>query len=83
MTNVTDKEFKVLRALYTNDFGDAPTDERWTDCINDAEEPSGITGKELSGVVASLAKKKLVNCYWSKFDATIALTPLGVEAAEA
>jgi len=59
MTNLTENEIKVLRALANNAYGDNG-DGVWADCINDSHTPSGITGNALSGVVGSLCKKGLI-----------------------
>lgn len=80
--NVTDSEYKVLRALRTNHYGDAGETETWTSCINDADEPSGITGKSLSGVIASLNKKGLVKSYEDGRDSTVCLTNEGRKIAD-
>lgn len=67
---ITDNEYKVLNAIATNcftpvNYGVPETFEEtghvWSDAINDAAEPSDIEGAALSGVCASLAKKKLVD----------------------
>ena len=83
MTNptatITDSERKVLRSLMTNHYGDSST---WADCINESDEPSGIEGKALSGVVASLSKKGLVACRSGCGESdTVDILPAGIQAA--
>jgi DNA-binding MarR family transcriptional regulator len=80
---ITENERKVLRAILTNDFGDGDDLAwRWSNSINDAGEPSGLSGKTLSGVCASLAQKGLVQADGqSGRDACIRLTPAGAEIA--
>lgn len=68
--NVTPSEKAVLIALRDNYYGDVT----WTNCINDSDSPSGIEGKALSGVVASLSKKRLVIADGE----TVGLTNLGM-----
>lgn len=89
--NVTTSEMKVLRALMTNYFStngaDAASYEEasadiWSDSINDAAEPSGLTGKALAGVCGSLASKGLVRTGGEGRDSYIALTLAGYEAAK-
>lgn len=59
----TDREYRVLRAVITNQYHDGQdpiNNEIWVSEIDAAREPSGISGKALSGVVSSLSKKGLV-----------------------
>jgi hypothetical protein len=56
--NLTENEHAVLKALYNNAYGEKG-DGVWAWAVNDSHEPSGITGKSLSGVVGSLCKKGL------------------------
>jgi hypothetical protein len=91
MTNTaTEMEFKVLRALLTNNFGDdcwagkfAPLAWKWSDCINDAQEPSGIKGAALAGVCSSLAKKGWVEATHDGENNLICLTLDGWNVATA
>ena len=80
--DTTTLENKVLLAIGFNDYGDGPGTEIWADCINDSRRPSGIEGKALSGVVASLKKKGLVHCYGDGRDAGIRMTETGIAAFE-
>lgn len=79
MTEVTQNEKSVLRALLTNDFtahnGGIPAEYGraiewavWSDCIEDAAEPPAVSGKALSGVCGSLVQKGLAGsdgeCIW-------------------
>ena len=57
--NITENERRVLEAIAHNHYGDTPGDPIWSDSINDSERPSGIEGRKLSGVCASLEKKGL------------------------
>lgn len=88
---VTTNEYRVLRALLTNFFsanGSAAASayeaccEIWSDSINDASEPSGLTGKALSGVCGSLAAKGLVRTGGYGRDSYIVLTSAGYEVAK-
>lgn len=88
---VTENEHRVLRALLTNTFGemnggisDDPerhTDAKWSDCINDADEPSGLTGRDLGAVCASLKRKALIGSSGKGRDGTIWLTLEGAKLA--
>ena len=75
---MTTNENAVLLAIAFNDFGDGPGTDIWADCINDSSKPSGIEGKALSGVVASLAKKGLIYCSGKGRDAYIRITEEGI-----
>lgn len=79
MVKITEKELKVLFAIRNNDYcnGDA-TAATWVECINASSTPSGVEGRSLSGVVASLAKKDLV----STNGESIALTSTGLDATK-
>ena len=74
---LTTNEAAVLLSIAYNDYGDGPGTEIWADCINASRKPSGLTGKVLSGTVASLARKGLVLCYGSGQDACIRITDFG------
>jgi hypothetical protein len=90
MTNATitttQKERAVLRAILTNFYTsangrvpasfDAFDSCVWANAINDANEPSGIEGRALSGVVASLVAKKLARSDGE----CVSLTKAGYEA---
>jgi hypothetical protein len=86
MSDVSENERKILRAILTNDLHEAPLGEGrigasvWCESLNDAGEPSGITdGKLLSALISLLAQKKLV-----KTDGeTIELTQAGYGVASA
>jgi hypothetical protein len=75
---ITANETAVLLSIAHNYFGDGPGTEIWADCINDSSKPSGIEGKALSGVVASLAKKGLIVCSGNSRDAGIRITESGI-----
>lgn len=85
MTLATDLEIKVLTAVLHNYFHDGAQDFDkingyvWSNCINDSDKPSGIEGKQLSGVVASLCRKKLLNSDGE----CVALTKEGYDIAKA
>ena len=81
-TDLTTSEYKVLRAIAFNDFGDGPGTDIWADCINGSRYPSGIEGKALSGVVASLAKKGFVRCHGTGRDACIRIVQISNELLE-
>ena len=76
--NVTPKEMAVLMAIRFNDFGNGDNldgSEVWADCINDSRFPSGVEGKSLSSIIASLNKKGLVVSNGHKGrDACVSLT---------
>ena len=55
---LTESEFAVLQSLAFNYYGDGGSDV-WSFAVNDSDKPSGLTGKILSGVVASICKKGL------------------------
>ncbi len=86
---ITSNERKVLRAVLTNYFtslnGGLPTEYEvesvWANCINDSNEPSGVEGKRLSGVISSLNSKGLVRSSGKGEDACVALTEDGYNAA--
>ena len=75
---ITTNEAAVLRSIATNYYnslnGGAPSNYAeannpvWSELINDASIPSGITGKSLSGVCGSLAQKGFIGsdgeCTW-------------------
>ena len=81
-TDLTTNEYKVLRAIAFNDFGDGPGTDIWADCINESRYPSGIEGKALSGVVASLAKKGFIRCEGKGRDAGIRIVRISNELLE-
>lgn len=69
MTQVTNNERSVLRAILTNDYaagnGAIPEtfvrrDWVWSNCVDCARETPLVEGKALSGVCGSLAQKGLV-----------------------
>ena len=71
---LTANETAVILAIAFNYFSNEPGAEVWVDCINESSKPSGVTGKALSGVIASLVKKGLV---WTSGD-TLRLTKEGI-----
>jgi hypothetical protein len=84
MTELSDNEMKILRAILTNEAHDAPLGaERigssvWCASINEATEPSGIKdGKIQSAIVSLLSQKKLVVTDGEMIE----LTQAGYEAA--
>lgn len=80
----TEKEYRVLRAILTNWFGNSdPTAEIWSAQIDDANEPSGLRGKTLSAVCSTLTQKGLVKSSGSGRDAVIWLTAAGIATAQA
>jgi hypothetical protein len=56
---LTPRETKVLKAMAFNHYGEGTC--TWSWAMNESRAPSGIKGKELSGVIASLAKKGLLS----------------------
>jgi hypothetical protein len=79
---VTESELKVLRSLRTNHYGDGGEGPTWAWAVNESDEPSGFTGKTLSGICGSLAKKKLIASSGSGEEAWIELTDAGREIAD-
>lgn len=86
MNDISKDEFKVLRAILTNELHDVPLGEArigsdvWCASLDAAAEPCGVKdGKILSALVSSLAHKKLV----VSDGETIALTQAGYVAAAA
>lgn len=85
--SVTTNERAVLRAIlrnyYTSLNGGVPQSfddidfSVWVNAINDSNEPSGVEGRALSGVVASLTRKALVLTDGQ----TISLTRAGYDIA--
>jgi uncharacterized protein YoaH (UPF0181 family) len=80
---LTAKEQMVLGAIAENEFQDCPGQEEaignpvWADCIY-----CEIEGKSLSGVIASLVKKGLVDTSGldGKYEATLWITAAGFKA---
>lgn len=58
---ITQREHRVLRALVASrrarPDGSVPT---WGDGVNDSDEPSGVKGLSLSGVMATLQQKGFI-----------------------
>jgi len=87
---ITQNEAAVLRAIATNCYNvmnygnpscyEEANQEIWTNLINDAEYPSGIEGKSLSGVCGSLARKGLILSFEGGKDSTIMMTEEGFNA---
>lgn len=87
---ITANEAAVLRSIATNCYNvlnygvpscyEEANNEIWTDLINDAEYPSGIEGKALSGVCGSLARKGLILSFDGGRDSTIMMTKEGYDA---
>lgn len=74
---LTPSELKVLKALAFNHYGDS--EGTWAWAVNESLHPSGITGKALSGVVGSLAKKGLIKSEGSGSECAILTTAAGKE----
>ena len=76
---LTENEAAVMLSLKHNHYGDEG-DGVWSWAINESQKPSGITGKTLSGVVGSLAKKgMLVSEEYDRGQDVIWLKPAGKE----
>ena len=86
--DITENEAKVLRAIATNCFNclnygiptsyEEANNDVWSDCIDDAKIPSGLTPRSLSGVCGSLARKGLVqSSNWDDSDNVIRMTEAG------
>jgi hypothetical protein len=79
----TENELRVLNAIRYNYFNSAAEPvghEVWSLQIEDSNRPSGLSGRTLSGVCASLARKGLVKTGGSGREQTIALTQAGYAA---
>jgi hypothetical protein len=85
MSDVTRDEFRVLRAILTNEFHSDPGEGRigsaiFCESLDVSGEPCGVKdGKILSALISSLVHKKLVETDGE----TIALTAEGYAAATA
>lgn len=55
--NITENEFKVLRAIDSSEYGSVCTDAVWAFSVT---EHCGLNNRSVGGVVSSLAKKGLV-----------------------
>ena len=89
---ITANEAAVLRSIATNCYNvmnygvpscyEEANQEIWTNLLNDAEFPSGLEGKTLSGVCGSLAKKGLTKSFtgFEAGEATIMMTKEGYDA---
>ena len=77
---LTDKERRVWRAICTNDYWNGRIGDGaiWANGINDAAEPSGITGRALSALVKSLVAEGLIESQGRGRDAVIMITERGM-----
>lgn len=75
---LTDKEFEVLFAIDASEYGDRLQDSVWAFTI--ADHAPSITGKSISGAVASLAKKGYVWTNGTGSEQEIGITDAGVTA---
>ena len=73
---LTVNEMKVLKSLAYNDYGEGHA--TWSWAVNESKHPSGIKGKALSGVVASLVKKGLLKAEGEGEDSSISTTEAGI-----
>lgn len=77
--NLTDNERVVLKSLFHNYYGEKG-DGVWSHAVNDSHEPSGLSGKTLSGVVSSLVQKGYyVRSEYEKNEWALWTTSLGKE----
>jgi hypothetical protein len=95
MTTLTAKEFAVLKAIMGSEFGEHINMEHllngetkcvWSNdyAINDcSNDPSGITGKALAAVLASLNKKEFVHLQGEGEEATVTILMAGAKAMQA
>ena len=76
--NLTELEKDVIIAITENEYSDVPGDPVWSWSVADNCK---ITHKDqVSGVVSSLAKKGLAECYNDRGkDSTIHLTDAGIK----
>ena len=71
----TEKEKAVLKSMAFNHYGEGTC--TWSWAMNESREPSGIKGKELSGVIASLVKKGMFSVEGTGREGSINTTPAG------
>ena len=76
--NLTELEKDVIVAIAENQYADVPSDPVWSFAI---DFHTKITKTEqISGVVSSLVKKGLAECWGEGKDSTVELTDTGVKA---
>jgi hypothetical protein len=88
MTQLTEKERVVLRAITLSEYQSADPDVRsnidrpvWSFSLNNAETAAaGIKGKSISGVVGSLVRKGLAGTATDEGDDTVWITEKGFNA---
>ena len=78
MSNLTDKELVVLKAIDHSEYGDNILDGVWTWSVLDYAE--GITAKSFPGIVSSLVKKGYVTSCDDGDDSCIDMTNDGFNA---
>lgn len=77
MINITENEFKVLRAIDESEYGNMLTDAVWSWSITDH---CSLPARSIGGVVSSLRKKGLVYCGdVGTEDAATGMTDAGAE----
>ena len=77
MINVTENEFKVLRAIDESEYGDVLVDAVWSWSITDHTD---LPARSIGGIVSSLRKKGLVYCGdVGTEDAATGMTEAGAE----
>ena len=57
---ITKLEKMFIENMITNDFGEAPEHEIWTDCYHCGKHGAFVTTKVMRGVLSSLIQKGLV-----------------------
>jgi len=72
---LTANEKAVLKAMAFNHYGEGSN--TWSWAINESRAPSGLKGKALSGVVASLVKKGLFSVSGEGKESAIYTTEAG------
>lgn len=77
MINITENEFKVLRAIDESEYGNMLTDAVWSWSITDHTD---LAARSIGGIVSSLRKKGLVYCGdVGTEDAATGMTDAGAE----
>ena len=75
---LTELEKDVIIAITENEYSDSPGDPVWSWSV--ADNCKIIHKDQVSGVVSSLVKKGLAECYEEGKDSTVKLTDTGVKA---
>lgn len=77
MSDLTDYEFEIMRAIDKSEYGQSITDDVWTFTLQDN---SYLPSTSIPGIVSSLVKKGFVTSQRMGKDSTIRMTKKGVIA---